>query len=67
MNVGELKASLMSMPDDLPVIMARDQEGNGFHFLDCWVVSGFSNDDEIDIWEGAEIDDEDDLALVLWP
>ncbi len=33
MNVGELKKQLADMPDDWPVIMSRDSEGNNFNTL----------------------------------
>lgn len=33
MNVGELKEALNEFPDDLEIITARDEEGNGYNRL----------------------------------
>jgi hypothetical protein len=32
-TVGELRAALADYPDDLPVMLSRDEEGNGFESL----------------------------------
>ena len=33
MNIGELIVLLGKYPKDLPVLLARDEEGNGYHKL----------------------------------
>lgn len=33
MNVGELKEALSEFPDDLEILTARDDEGNGYNKL----------------------------------
>lgn len=67
MNVALLRAALASLPDDMPVILASDEEGNGFHKLsdaeesayrEGWSVEVVHPDDE----QGDEL-----RALVLWP
>lgn len=35
MNVGELRAALAELPDEWPVILQKDAEGNGYSPLDC--------------------------------
>lgn len=30
MNVSDLRAALADLPDDMPVVMAKDAEGNGY-------------------------------------
>lgn len=33
MNVGELKEALNEFPDDLEILTARDEEGNGYNHM----------------------------------
>ena len=34
MTVGELRKNLEGVPDNLPVVLSRDAEGNGFSLLE---------------------------------
>ncbi|KKN20699.1 hypothetical protein LCGC14_0932710, partial [marine sediment metagenome] len=52
MNVGELKQAIADMPDDYPVVMSIDPEGNGFNKL-CDVELGRwdADDREVSLFE----------------
>lgn len=81
MNVGELKELLNRLPDDTPIILAADDEGNDFHWLYAYMVgrvgenvTHLSPDDiwnELDVLEakkqGVEVPDDLVPVLVLWP
>lgn len=82
MNVGELKELLSEYDDETPVVLASDEEGNDFHWLDAYGDSYVKKDTthlyriwgEADILEeqadAAEYGDEPpefDPILVLWP
>ncbi len=66
MTVAQLRTALAEHPDDLPVIVSRDPEGNGFKAL--WEVAPsrwFPDEEEL-------VSDEDGgtdgvACLVLWP
>lgn len=76
MNVRELKEQLADLPDDLPVLLAGDPEGNDFRTLTeiseakiplnddkhGYTESVLHPDDE-DAYEDHELED----RLVLWP
>lgn len=70
MTVKELKEILKDLPDNMEVILSRDEEGNAFHPLAGTGVSPCTiNDYGIDVYS-----DDDELAeglthhcLVLWP
>jgi hypothetical protein len=77
MTKGELVKFLEQFPDDYQVIMATDQEGNGFFRLDE-IVSGFYSKEDLDPeigWDGEIVLlDEEELepgedfnCVVLWP
>jgi hypothetical protein len=40
-TIGDLKKALASMPDDMPLIYAKDDEGNGYQ---CWMASKYKID-----------------------
>lgn len=79
MNVGELKAELADVPDDWPVVMSADPEGNGYHELsDVEKCRWHSKWQEIKLFELTDelrdqgYDEEDvnmDLppAIAMWP
>lgn len=81
MNVKELKNLIDKLPDDMPVIIASDEEGNGFSHFDGYSISHYTEDDyEVDIHNPEDIEDrkrwaesdqEDYVvppkAFVLWP
>ena len=64
MNAGELKAELADVPDDWPVVMSIDPEGNGFQHLS--EVNECRWHEE---WREIKSCDAKDLppAIVLWP
>jgi hypothetical protein len=35
MNVGDLKVLLADLPDETPVLLQGDEEGNSYHWLRC--------------------------------
>lgn len=76
--VGDLKALLARFPDDLPIVLAQDPEGNGFGRLSGWSEQMVDPDDyrpeEIaPTPETPDVDEEDaapsdwQRVLVLWP
>lgn len=77
MNVGELKAALAKVPDDMPVLLAADPEGNGFRKLDAIDTDARINVDEVNDWVIDGLVDEEDYDdygdgeliqhVVLWP
>lgn len=81
MNVKELRELLNQYPDETPVLIARDEEGNGFNHLSDYGFSHYADDDyEVEVYhpddieelkKWAESDEEDYIepakALVLWP
>lgn len=71
-TVGSLRAALADLPDDLPIILATDEEGNGFEHLYYIETSKYVKyDREINTVHSDDLDDYDpeDLvdAVVLWP
>lgn len=71
MNVGELKSALADIPDDTPVLIASDEEGNNFNNFTELSESYVHNDEPM---EPIHPDDEDEyerdelhLCVVLWP
>jgi hypothetical protein len=72
MTVGSLRAALANFPEDLPVLVASDEEGNSFeHLYDVEVSKYYEIDREIQTIHPDDVDeyDQDDLsdAVVLWP
>lgn len=79
MNLGELKALLAGMnrlPDDTPVIIQKDSEGNGYSPLaggeSSWYVADNTYSGEAYPMPQDENDDQVNLddavtAVVLWP
>lgn len=65
MTVGELRKSLESLADNLPVILASDSEGNHFRPLFDVVESALDANGEALHPDDAE--DGDEPAVVLWP
>lgn len=73
MKVKDLKAALFYLPDDMEILLARDEEGNGFYRLqeadgdakyiksDDWELEVVHQDD----W--PEYLDELESCVVLWP
>ena len=77
-TVGDLKRLCAGYPDDQPVLLAQDPEGNGFGRLSGWSEQMVDPDDyrpdEIAPTPETEGVDEEDAApadwqrvLVLWP
>lgn len=81
-TVGDLRRLLAdpSIPDDRPVLLSSDAEGNGFHYLAGWSdqmsdgeesIYPLSEDNLPDPVTGERKDDEapDDAVrvLILWP
>lgn len=72
MTAGELKAKLAEYPDDMPVILSQDSEGNEHRPL-ADVCSGLY--DPENSWRGNVLAEEDEAgasakaykAVVLWP
>lgn len=69
-TVGTLRAALEQFPDDLPVILAEDEEGNDFNELyDVEVSKYIASDvspvhpDDVDSYDPEDLTD----AVVLWP
>lgn len=72
MNVQQLREALEGLPDDLEVIVSRDEEGNGFRSLyeverataqkDGWEYD-FVDEADRDEYEASDLID----VLVLWP
>ena len=64
-TVGALKALFNNIPDETPIIISRDEEGNGFHYaIDVEQVC-VTNPGEyyLDIdYESEEVN-----AILLWP
>lgn len=64
MTVACLRAALAALPDDLPVVLSKDPEGNGFRAL---MVVGATR------WhagDGGWLDEDPDggvPCVVLWP
>lgn len=74
MTVAQLREALADLPDDMPVVMSKDAEGNGFSPLDgtgrshYYPESTWSGDCiGIDDHEGLEEYGPGQLVIVLWP
>lgn len=73
MTVAQLRETLAGLPDDMPVVMAKDEEGNGYSPLDevdphrhYYAESTWSG--EIRHPDDIEDDDQPDhIVVVLWP
>jgi len=70
MNVKQLIDELSVLNPNLEVVVAEDEEGNGFEFLGDVIISKFDKSgmetvhpDDVDEW------DQDELitVVVLWP
>lgn len=48
-TVAELIASLSDLPQDLPIILSSDEEGNSYRFLEYVGISGYDNNGEIEV------------------
>lgn len=57
MNAGELKALLKDIPDDAPVVIASDEEGNSFHHFNAF---GYGLVEDLDAYE-LELTNEEDI------
>lgn len=71
-TVGTLRAALADLPDDLPIILAEDEEGNGFQPLWSVEPSRYSiidgeghpiHPDDLEDYDPEDLTD----AVVLWP
>jgi len=80
MKVKELIEELNKVNPELEVLIARDEEGNGFSFLsgfgfgdfeaDRWEVEFYSwakDEDGEEIYPSVEIKPEDATAICFWP
>ncbi len=64
MTMGRLREALATLPDDLPVVMSKDPEGNGFRPLSDVDVARWHSGD------GGWLDEDPDggaPCVVLWP
>ena len=71
-SVGELRALLDGLHDDMPVILSKDAEGNAYHWLRHAERSSYSRDgfdvtvyhpDDVMHYNGPDAE----WAMVLWP
>ena len=71
MNVSELREKLLLLPGDLPVILSKDAEGNGYNELYCLEVRYVADEDNEPVHpedeEEYECEEGDPKALYLWP
>lgn len=79
MTVGELKAKLNDIPDEWPIVVAVDEEGNGFQPLyDVEKARWNEKWREIKLYElteelrqkgfsGEDVDENLPPTIVLWP
>lgn len=67
MTVANLRAALANLPDDLPVVLSQDPEGNGFDTLFQVEPARWWPDDQ----ELVDVDEDGEEAgvacVVLWP
>lgn len=71
MNVKQLRTLLLDYPENLPVLISRDPEGNGFHEL-VEMGTALAETDETYVTDVYLAVDEDEIenyrpVLVLWP
>jgi hypothetical protein len=71
-TVGTLRTLLVDLPDDVPIYLSKDEEGNGFKRLYDVDVCKYSDDgydghpihpDDLDEYDPEYLID----AVVLWP
>jgi hypothetical protein len=77
-TVGALRRLLAGLPDEMPVVLASDEEGNSFHLLDGHGTEKILKSDQpayeiefLDDEEQGDGDDQEDRetveVLTLWP
>ncbi|OBJ40264.1 hypothetical protein A5630_25270 [Mycolicibacterium mucogenicum] len=69
MNVGELKAKLANVPDDVEVIVSSDEEGNSYREANVDTAAQMVRYDwEIEVIHPADLDEYPDTtpAVVIW-
>lgn len=77
LTVGQLKEILKNIPDDIPIIMQKDDEGNGYRyqrgleFIPDGDQANFFDKDEAECYrredldfEGRDLEDDENLVLV---
>lgn len=72
LTVKDLKELIKDLPDDMPVVMSKDGEGNGFSPLSDYSMGKYAPDST---WSGEWYQDEDERdaprgskkAICLWP
>lgn len=71
-TVGSLRSALADLPDNLPIYVSKDEEGNGFKNLYEVVVCKYRDDgddghpvhpDDVEEYDAEDLID----AVVLWP
>lgn len=79
MNVGELKSILEDIPDHLEILIAEDEEGNGFRKLYYgpgiyWIDSNADKHGYVEtIYQEKDLETEDlnieelEQRVVIWP
>jgi hypothetical protein len=73
MNVKQLKEAIAELPDDMLVLVSRDEDGNGFKELIAAQVSDVAPyyGKEFDVIHPDDVPDHDPAELkkmlVLWP
>ena len=61
MNVGQLKAILSTVPDDYPVILQADPEGNSYDEAYATSYQFYWDQDSQQIYGGEELDGDHNL------
>lgn len=83
MNVKELREAIATLPDDMPIVMQVDPEGNGYGYLagvdpdavfvengrelEVYDLSSSADDNCLDEDDWQELKDKNQRALILWP
>lgn len=71
MKASELIQRLTSFPGDPEVVIAKDEEGNGFKYLEDVEYSAIEKYHDYEVEVIHPDDEEDDVeyerAIVLWP
>lgn len=69
LRVHDLKEILAELPDDMPVIVAADEEGNQYHFAAEAAVNTYRREDTYTVVaiDPDDAEDDDPQALIIWP
>lgn len=69
MNVKQLRKKLKGLPDDMPILLSSDPEGNDFSDLEAYGFEFFHRvQGEVELLDDEDSNEYDGTrALVLWP